>query len=368
MKSLLSKSRLVGLALVALPALALTTPTGCKSDDDPQGGLVIGTDTRMQVPKDIDYVSVSVYSNDALRFERLAKIKPDGTLDLPATLAIIQPESADTSVRLRLIAFGSNKPRVLHDFITTVPRAGRIAYLDLPLDFLDDGSGAGDLTPFVGSGLPQPFDATKFMPAECSQDFHDTALDGECQDNRIDSSLLPEYRDDLVGSPASCFDVAACLAAAKPVTVDAAGLDLSDCSVSAAGRDVTKLNLAFATPSTGLCLASGKCFVPLVNGNHGWKQDGARLKLPRGACSKYPRAAGEERHALRRDRLRADDVLDDHLPRGGDRRRRRGWRRRCVAAAGERYADRPTALAGHAVQPARARRRRKPPGLPVHHP
>ena len=37
-------------------------------------------------------------------------------------------------MRLRLMAFGGNKPRVPHDFVTTVPRAGRIAYPNPLLD------------------------------------------------------------------------------------------------------------------------------------------------------------------------------------------------------------------------------------------
>lgn len=281
--------RALGLSFLAMCLGILTTPLACSGSKGEKGGLVLGTDTRMQVPKDVSYVSVTVFTNDALRFNTLGRVKPDGTLDLPATLAIIEPDDPNATVRIRLIAYQESKPRVLHDFRTTVPRSGRIAYLRLPLDYLDDGSVAGDLTPFLATptGAARELDPTVFTATLCP-DPTETSVDGECKDNFIDSAALPDFKPELVGDSAACFDVGACLAAAKPVALDvSAGFDMNACTLHANGRDLSKLNLALATPDTGLCLTPGQCFVPLENGEHGWLASGDTIALPHGACSKY---------------------------------------------------------------------------------
>src|SRR5580700_5343456 len=121
-------------------------PSGCSAT--PKGSLILSISTDMQTPKDVDVVSVFIETNGVAKFDYLGRVLPDGTLLLPSTLALVQPENPNAQVHIRVTAFQTQgtqeNARVLRDVLTTVPTA-RTALLRLPLDFLDDGSGQGTL-------------------------------------------------------------------------------------------------------------------------------------------------------------------------------------------------------------------------------
>ena len=235
---------------MAAIAAATFAPAACS---EKKGGLMLSVNTDMQVPKDVSLTSVTVFTNDAVKFNTLGRVRPDGIVELPSTLAIAEPDDENATVRVRVMAFQSQKPRVLRDIRTTVPKKGRIAYLRIPLNFLDDASATGTLPPEqLEAAPPREFDATPFLTT-CPDPLQ-TSIDGVCKDTFVDSSTLPDWDPSLVkAEEQACFDPAACLADAKEVDVD-----LATCSV--AGQDVTKLNLAFKTSETGICLKPGECF------------------------------------------------------------------------------------------------------------
>src|SRR5215469_3724947 len=84
-----------------------------------KGALILAVSTDMQTPKDLDLISVLVSTNGALKFDYLGRVMPDGTLTLPSTLAIVEPDDPNAQVRVRVIAFqlqgAQQSARVLRD-------------------------------------------------------------------------------------------------------------------------------------------------------------------------------------------------------------------------------------------------------------
>jgi hypothetical protein len=223
---------------------------------------------------------------------------------LPATLAIVEPDDPTSQVHIRITAFQDANPgakaRVVRDVLTTVPHQ-RTVLLDIPLSFLDDGSGVGTLpaqyVPF-GSGVSSGTASegtTQFDPTDPSNiqtplcDFTQglTSVYGQCVGALLVSSTLPAYDGADAGTQAQdaggCFDVTTCFAGATLVG------DVNSCSFSLAqGVDASNLNLALATSTTGACIASiDECLVPLAEDpNAGWTVSGGTVTLAPGACSK----------------------------------------------------------------------------------
>jgi hypothetical protein len=262
----------------------------------------------MQVPKDFDIISIYVATGSDVKFDYLGRIQPDGSVPLPATLAIVEPDDPTSQVHIRITAFQDTNPgakaRVVRDVLTTVPHE-RTVLLSLPLSFLDDGSGVGTLPAQyvpVGSGLSSgtaPEGPTQFDPTDPSNiqtplcDFTQglTSVYGQCMGALLDSSTLPAYGEAEAGTQAqdggTCFDVTACFAGATLVS------DVSSCSFPLAeGASASNLNLALATSTTGACIASiDECLVPLVEDpNAGWTLSGGTVTLAPGACTKAQQA------------------------------------------------------------------------------
>ena len=304
--------RLWGLSSVIACVSCVVVWFACSAPS--KGALVLNITTDMQAPKDIDVVSLYVTSNGAPKFDYLGRVLPDGTVSLPATLAIVEPDTAGAQIRVRVTAFksqpdGTAKARVLRDVLTTVPHQ-RVALLRLPLSFLDDGSAQGTLpatlTPGPATGVPDgdtTYDpATSlssdpgYLTTTCDFTKGLTSVDGACVDSTVDSSALPGYDESLVfgdggllasGAPASCFDVAGCFSSATPV----AGLDTVRCSFSTA-VPAAQLELALLTASTGACTAAGNCYVPLENDpSEGWTMSNGTVSLPPGVCTKIGQGA-----------------------------------------------------------------------------
>jgi hypothetical protein len=259
-----------------------------------KGALVLAVSTDMQTPKDISVISIFITTDSVVKFDYLGRVLPDGTVSLPATLSIVEPDTQGAPVRIRVIAFQEQKARVLRDVLTTVPHE-RTALLRVPLNFLDDGSGQGSLDPTLvpsaANGVPDG--QTTFDPdtvaSKCDFSQEQTSVDGVCVDAHVDSTTLPDYADTEVygtgGSQSSsaCFDVTTCFAPAQPVT----GLDTGTCSFPLpAGANAADLNIALVTGSTGDCLQSGRCYVPLENDPaEGWSVSGSTVELVTPICS-----------------------------------------------------------------------------------
>lgn len=279
-------------AVFSIAGLAAALP-GCGAK---KGGLMLAITTDLQTPKDISVVSLTIKSGSAVKHNIIGRVRPDGTVEMPGTIAIVEPDDPNLTIRVRVIAFQDRKPRVLRDIRTTVPRAGRTALLNVPLTFVNDGSATGELpAQFLppGPGVPVgPVTEDEFDPYGASvvslcADPDQTVIDGACKDSFIDSATLPDYDDTLVfgaqGRSGPCFAPPACLAGAKPfaaasVVVDAAGR----CVVPLAGP-AANVNLALATTDTGACF-DGRCFVPIDNGDAGWRVVGPNIEVAAPLC------------------------------------------------------------------------------------
>jgi hypothetical protein len=306
----LTSKRLAAMFVLALPAPLSVLPS-CSAPA--KGSLMLAITTDMRTPKDIDVVSVYVSTNGVPRFDYLGRVLPDGTVSLPSTLAIVEPDDPSAQVHIRVTAFqtqadGSARARVLRDVVTTVPHQ-RTSLLRLPLSFLDDGSARGTLPPRLvpdsARGVPEgdtAYDPTTPLPSDpgylstaCDFTRQETSVAGTCRSASVDSNRLDPYSDGAVfgdgGTAASpsCFDVSGCLAQAQPIT----SVDMGTCSFPiAAGEDGKDWNCGLlTTDGTGTC-AGNKCFVPLdsdpVTGFT--VQPGVRVTMTPGVCKKL--AAG----------------------------------------------------------------------------
>jgi hypothetical protein len=292
----------------------------------------------MKAPKDVNAVSVTISTNGAVKHSFIGRVTPQGQVLLPATLAIVEPDDASASIRIRVMAFQDRKPRVLRDVRTTVPSKGRTALLRIPLNFVNDGStksaplpdgvlpdpvpGTGGTTS-GGGNLPSTsssggdFDFLSSFQPDCPDFENQTWIDGACKDNYVDSSALPDFDADLVGNsanPGSCFDVAKCFGSASLVgdttpvpradagTVDGSDggavvdggaasppsgvtLDRSTCTLQLNGADPARLNLAIVTPDTGECVRPNECYVPIDRGSSGWEDVNGKVQLPSFVCT-----------------------------------------------------------------------------------
>jgi hypothetical protein len=282
-------------------ALAFTAVASVSCSAPSKGALILAVSTDMQAPKDVDVVSLYVTTNGVPKFDFLGRVRPEGTVDLPSTLAIVEPDQQGAQVRIRVTAFRGTSAQVLRDVLTTVPHQ-RTALLRMPLDFVDEGSVTGNLpTQYVpdeatvhdGPTQFDPTDPTILVPT-CDFTKGFTMVEGQCQSATVDSSQLPDYAAALVegdaglqssGAPVDCFDVQGCFQGATP----ALNVDPGGCTFPLpAGADPTKLNVAVVTPATGACLALGACYVPLVEDPaEGWSVSNGTVSLAPGICSQF---------------------------------------------------------------------------------
>jgi formylglycine-generating enzyme required for sulfatase activity len=298
--------------------VSVVASSGCSAT--PKGSLMLSMSTDMQTPKDVDVVSVFIETDGVAKFDYLGRVLPDGTLLLPSTLALVQPDNPNAQVHIRVTAFQTQgtqeNARVLRDVLTTVPTA-RTALLRLPLDFLDDGSGQGVLQPqYVPEGVDSaPDGLTEFDPTTIASSCDpmqlcktgnancQTMVNGVCGAAVVESSTLPTYADGLVfgdgGTAASptCFDVQGCFAGATPIagvggrvcsfTLPGSATGSSSAGSQSSSGSTATLNFALVTQSAGACLVSGGCYVPLPNDpKEGWTLQGNTVQLAQGVCNK----------------------------------------------------------------------------------
>jgi hypothetical protein len=178
-------------------------------------------------------------TNGAIKHSFIGRVTPQDEVLLPATLAIVQPDVASATIRVRVMAFQDRRPRVLRDVRTTVPTGGRTALLRVPLNFVDDGmlvgpqlptgivpdpvpgtggtagttggtAGSSGGTMDAGSSGADPgsvfgtsagdFDFMHAFQSPCPNVDTDTIIDGDCKDSYIDPSSLPDFDANELGS------------------------------------------------------------------------------------------------------------------------------------------------------------------------
>ena len=284
-------ARLFGAAIVA------TTLVGACAEK--KGALMLAINTDMKAPKDVNAVSVTISTNGAIKHSFIGRVTPQGEVLLPATLAIVEPEDKSATIRIRVMAFQDQKPRVLRDVRTTVPTGGRTALLRIPLNFVNDGSTKsaplpdGILPPANGGGGgggggggAADFDFFSAFQPDCPDPEHETWIDGECKDSAVDPGSLPDYEDTLVfgsgkdgADKNGCFDAARCFEGATEIPVAGAEtgpssgltLDRGSCTISENGNPSliladSQLNLALVTSDTGEMPAARRMLHPARSG------------------------------------------------------------------------------------------------------
>ncbi len=302
---------------IAVTLLSLVTlAQGVACNDKQRGAIMLSLDTDMRAPKDVNAVSLTIAADDVIKFNTIARVDPDGEVKFPATIAIVEPDNPNATVRIRIIALSETTPRVLRDVRTTVPRDGFVASLAIPLTFVNEGSASGTLPAaelpakkapvatksITLSGLGSlgpldfnPYDGT--IGSTCGPDDTMTVIDGECASSTIDSSTLPAFDPGLIGSndPGQCFDVATCFGTADHQNLDPAAevieVDVPACRFPRDPRP--NLNIGFATApgasGRGECLGE-KCIVPIDQGS-AWTDDGTFFVLSKGVCKKLASGA-----------------------------------------------------------------------------
>jgi hypothetical protein len=248
------RSRTLGGWLLAGGVLATAVVGACA---DKKGAVMLAINTDMRAPKDVNAVSVTISTNGSIKHSFIGRVTPQGEVLLPATLAIVEPDDAAATIRIRVMAFQDRRPRVLRDIRTTVPTGGRTALLRIPLNFVNDGMvvgaslppgivpdpvpGTGGETPVTGtsggvadggtSGDGSQFGTTAgdydfmsafqppCMPADGNIQ-NQTIIDGECADNYVDPATLPDFDAAQLGDSTdigTCFDLARCFAGAVAI-------------------------------------------------------------------------------------------------------------------------------------------------------
>ncbi len=259
----------------ALALVGLVAP-GCGE----RGALMVAVTTDLAVPADLDAIGITVQTDTTTRTSLLRRLAADD-VTLPATLAIPEADDPNAAIRVRVVGFRRGEAVVLRDVRTTAPHAGRVALLRVPLAFVNRGvSVKGSLPADLAPGAYDPFDPRQGLVASCRIDT--TYLDGDgCQDAQVDSEALPEYAPALVYGQGAreCFDARRCFAEAGELT----DLDRDACTLPLAGRDPARLNVALLNDASGVCLAPGRCVVPLDRGE-GFVLDGQAVRLPLGVC------------------------------------------------------------------------------------
>jgi sugar lactone lactonase YvrE len=256
------RARYAAAAAFGLLAIGATVPA-CATKVVGQIVLVIQTD--LSLPKDIDTIRIEVSNEGVPKFkndyDRLGS--KDGKIRLPGTLALDAPENPSDAISIVVSARTGGKDgtvRVVREVVTTVP-PGRSAELDLPIEFLCDGSGKVE----NGNAV-----------TTCAEG--ETCIAGKCVDRKIDSSTLPDYLERRALGDGSCFDVTTCFDDGA-----IAALDLTSCTIP----PTPGVNVALQTEGEGICGAVG-CFVALdAQSATGFvtAEDGT-ITLPPAVCEK----------------------------------------------------------------------------------
>src|SRR6185369_17184778 len=135
--------RVIWASVMASGCLLASGSTGACGDK--KSAIMLAVSTDMKAPKDVNAVSVTISTNNTVRHNVIGRVTPQGDILLPATLAVVEPDDPNATIRIRVMAFQERRARVLRDVRTAIPSGGRVALLRIPLNFVNDGSTHGDL-------------------------------------------------------------------------------------------------------------------------------------------------------------------------------------------------------------------------------
>jgi hypothetical protein len=263
---------------VALIALLLTA--SCSGDKAPRRGeLIVAFQTDLSIPKDINFLVVSIYAGGSKRYQSVFPLSPDGKFHLPATLAIIEGEQKNQAVTVRVTGLDkAQQPQVIRQAVSTVPKE-RIALMHMPIQFLC----MQKVTP------SSDVDGTENYDDDCTSK-EQTCISGECVPDEVDVNTLPTYAGDLVFGGVNfpglaggqCLDVLGCFAKGATVAPD------QDCSVPLPGGSEENVNVGLVLPlgGKGIC-GTEACIVALERDDQlGWKFENGRAILPKKICER----------------------------------------------------------------------------------
>jgi hypothetical protein len=261
---------------VALGALTLTMVGLPSCSPLPVGETMLILQTDLSLPKDIDKLTIDVLVRGELRnTSSLTNVGSDGSLLIPASLGITldlaKGTDASTPVTVRATAFQKEKPRIIREVVTTVPK-DRIAALKMPIQWLCWDQVAIDDKNVAHTSCP---------------DMNQTCVAGTCVNKEVDPSTLDDFSPDKVfgggtgtNGDGTCFDTSTCFTGSVDAPTELVG---NDCVIKTSGE----VNVAIRVDSAGICGPAG-CFVPLdAKSEFGWQAgDSGTIKLPRAVCER----------------------------------------------------------------------------------
>jgi hypothetical protein len=261
---------------VALGALTLAMVGAPSCAPLPVGETMLILQTDLSLPKDIDKLTIDVLVRGELRNTSiLTDVGADGSLLIPASLGITldleKGTDASTPVTLRATAFQKEKPRIIREVVTTVPK-DRIAALKMPIQWLCWDQVAVDEKNVAHTNCP---------------DMNQTCVAGTCVNKEVDPSTLDDFAPDQVfgggtgtNGDGTCFDTSMCFTGSVDAPTTLVG---EDCTITTSGE----VNVAIRVDSAGICGPAG-CFVPLdAKSEFGWQAgDAGKIKLPRAVCDR----------------------------------------------------------------------------------
>lgn len=264
-------------AVGALALGAAVTGAACTGS---KGQLMLVFQTDMSLPKDIDSIQLRVTLEGAVVYDKtFERLGGEGSIRLPATLGFLTPEDPTQALRVRLTANRGDTARVVRDVVTTVPE-GRTATLQLPIQFLCDGSAKEESN---GSGEED-------VKSGCDEG--QTCDAGACVKSTVDSGRLPDFVPEEVygggtgSGDGACFDTVKCFegAVTAELDLDAFAADPTVCRAAAGGGG--GVNMALLTQGGGIC-GQTACYVPLDGeSDAGFREKDGAILLPPAVCER----------------------------------------------------------------------------------
>ncbi|HEY1696425.1 MAG TPA: hypothetical protein VGG39_29890 [Polyangiaceae bacterium] len=209
------QTKVLALGVATIAASAAWGSSGCSSKKPTE--IVPGALTQVQVPKDLQGITVNVTANGEQKFCESYAVE-NGSVLLPATLGVLSGSSNET---LRITIRG-------YDDITSPD------YQNCGQTNVDDPnpSGGGPSPRVLRQAILTYVDAqTLFLPMPLSFSCYDKDCSGnggdstcaanQCVDANIDPKTLAPFNPALVDGTQDCFDASDCMSPSHTVAADA---------------------------------------------------------------------------------------------------------------------------------------------------